>query len=144
MMLRDVMTREIATVPANAPVRQAAERMESLNVGFLPVQENDAVVGVVTDRDIAVRAVSKGTDPDTTPVSCIMTHDMWCLPQDRDVEEAAELMAERQIRRVLILDREQRMVGVVSLGDLAVHAENDCRIGDALERISEPACPIRT
>lgn len=144
MRLRDVMTSDIETIPSYASIRQAAERMDALNVGFIPVQENDAVVGIVTDRDITVRAVAHGTDAEATPVCTIMTNDMWCLPEDRDINEAAELMAERQIRRVLVLDRENRMVGVVSIGDLAVQCDDDCRIGDVLERVSEPAQPVRS
>lgn len=143
MTLRELMTSEIETVPVHASLREAAERMEALDVGFLPVQENDAVVGIVTDRDITIRAIAHGADPESTPVSSIMTDNMWCLPQDRDVREAAELMAERQIRRLLVLDSDNRMVGVISLGDLALHAERDCHIGDVLERVSEPGQPAQ-
>jgi CBS domain-containing protein len=142
MMIQEIMTPTIATVPLGASIQSAAERMEELDVGFLPVQEDDAIVGLLTDRDLVVRAVARGVDPATTPVAEIMTHDMWCLPADRDVEEAAELMAERQIRRLLVLDSDRRLVGVVSLGDLAVHAPQCCRSGEVLERVSEPAAPV--
>lgn len=143
MQIADIMTTSLATVPLHASIQSAAERMDELDIGFLPVQEDDAIVGLVTDRDIAVRAIARGVNPNTTTIAEIMTHEMWCLPADRDIEEAAELMAERQIRRVLILDADRRLVGVVSLGDLAVHAADCCRSGEVLERVSEPVAAAK-
>jgi CBS domain-containing protein len=143
MRIFDVMTPQVETVSSRSSIREAAERMNSLDVGFMPVQEDDCVVGILTDRDIAVRAVAQGVDADMTAVTEIMTTEMWCLPADRDVQEAAQLMADKQIRRLLVLDDDNRLIGVVSLGDIAVQSHDAALSGKVLERVSEPADPAR-
>jgi CBS domain-containing protein len=143
MQLREVMTKNVESMPAEATIQEAAGLMAVLEIGFLPVTEANLPVGVVTDRDITIRAVAHGRDPKRTPVRDVMTSDVETMPQDQDVAEAARLMEERQIRRLLVEDINRRIVGVVTLGDLAVETGDRELGGEALEKISEHATPNR-
>lgn len=143
MKVRDVMTREAECTRPTATLQQAAEQMKRLNVGVLPVCENDRLVGMITDRDITVRSVSTGNNPLLDEVGSIMTPDVISCFEDQDVTEAAQIMQEKQIRRLVVLTRDKRLVGIVSLGDLAVETKDEDLVGEALERISEPAAPTR-
>ena len=120
MQLQDVMTREIYTIAADATLQQAAERMAAHDVGFLPVIKDGLRAGVVTDRDIVVRGVARGDDPRQTPVERAMTPQVETIKRDASVMEAAQRMREKQIRRLLVEDFNGQLVGVVTLGDLAV------------------------
>ena len=107
----------------------------------LPVCENDKLLGMLTDRDIAVRAVATGCDPRRTPVCDVMTPGpVWCY-EDDDIREAARIMEEKQIRRLLVLDRNKHAVGIVSLGDIATRIGNDHLSGDVLQQVSQPSQP---
>jgi CBS domain-containing protein len=117
--------------------------MKALDVGVIPVCDGEHLMGMLTDRDITVRATAAGRDPRTTHVRDVMTPDVVYCFEDQDVTEAQRLMQERQIRRLLILNRDKRLAGVVSLGDLAVKARADKVGGAVLERVSEPAQPKR-
>ena len=143
MKLKDVMTMRVETVGPESTLREASEKMSSLNIGALPVCEDDRVVGIVTDRDITVRGLARGSNPDTSKVSEIMTRDVVCGFEEQSVKEAASIMEEKQIRRLPVLDRYQRIIGIVSLGDLAVKTGDDSLSGELIERISEPARPAR-
>ena len=137
------MTRQVDVISPEASLEEAARRMDQLNVGPLPVCENERLVGRVTDRDITVRATAAGKDPRTTPVREAMSQDVLYCFDDQDVREAVELMERQQVRRVPVLDRSQRLVGIVSLGDLATDTRDDRVMGEILERVSEPAEPDR-
>jgi CBS domain-containing protein len=113
--------------------------MRVLNIGSLPVCDGDRVVGVITDLDITVRAIAEGWDPWTTLVREIMTPEAVCCYEFQEVEAASRLMKEKQIRRLMVLDRRGRLVGMLSLGDLAVGTADDLLAGQTLERVSEPA-----
>jgi CBS domain-containing protein len=143
MQLKDVMTRDVEVVHPNATLEEAAAKMDSLDIGPLPVCDGNRLVGMVTDRDITVRATAAGKDPRTTQVREVMTDDVVYCFDDDDTNEAARLMEEQQIRRLVVLDRDKRLVGIVSLGDLAVATQDDQLSGEVLERISEPAEPDR-
>ena len=143
MQLRDVMTRDVEVVRPDATLQEAAGRMKALDVGVIPVCDGEHLMGMLTDRDITVRATAAGRDPRTTHVRDVMTPDVVYCFEDQDVTEAQRLMQERQIRRLLILNRDKRLAGVVSLGDLAVKARADKVGGAVLERVSEPAQPKR-
>jgi CBS domain-containing protein len=143
MQLKDVMTREVAVIHPDTTLTEAAAQMDALNVGSLPVCDGDRVLGVITDRDIAVRATAAGRDPLATRVGDVMTTDTVYGFDDQDVAAAARLMQEKQIRRLLVLNRAKRLVGIVSLGDLAVEAGDERLAGEALKQISEPAKPER-
>src|SRR5262249_38468201 len=119
-------------------LQQAARKMKNLDVGPLPVCENDRLVGMVTDRDITVRAVAEGCDINKTMVRDIMTPDIVYCFDDQDVEEADRLMEDNQIRRLVVLNRDKRLVGIVSLGDLAVETGDERLSGKTLEKVSAP------
>ncbi|MEW6296620.1 MAG: CBS domain-containing protein [Thermodesulfobacteriota bacterium] len=143
MQIRDVMTPKVEIVHPDAALREAAEKMSQLDVGPLPVCDGERLVGMLTDRDITVRATAKGCDPNTTKVRDVMTPDVVYCFEDQDVETAAQMMEMRQIRRLPVLNREKRLVGIVSLGDVAVKTGDQNLAGEALERVSEPAEPKR-
>jgi len=143
MQLRDIMTPGVEVVNPEATLQEAAEKMRRLDVGPLPVCDGDRLVGMLTDRDITVRAVAEGCNPTTTTVREAMTPEIVHCFEDQDVQEAARLMAQYQIRRLPILNRNKRLVGMVSLGDLAVSTGNQRWAGEVLEQISEPAEPRR-
>ena len=141
MLVRDIMTTGIEDIDANATLMQAAEKMKLLDVGAVPVRENDRLVGMITDRDIAVRAIAEGRDPKTTPVREAMSRGLYFCYEDESVEWGAELMEEKQVRRLAVFDRGQRAIGMVSLGDLAVRNHNDRLSAEVLERVSKPSQP---
>ena len=143
MLVKEVMTPGAECTRADATLREVAERMKALDVGSLPVCEGDRVIGMVTDRDITVRSVSSGQDPRTQRVRDIMTSEVFCCFEDQDVTEAAEMMKDKQVRRLPVLDREKRLTGIVSLGDLALETSDEEMVGKALEGISEPTAPRR-
>jgi len=143
MQLKDVMTRDVAVVHPNVTLTAAAAKMDAFNVGLLPVCDGNSLVGMVTDRDITVRAIAVGKNPKTTRVCEVMSGEVVYGFEEQDTIEAGLIMAERQIRRLVIVDRDKRLVGIVSLGDLAVTTQDDQLSGEVLERISEPAVPDR-
>jgi len=144
MQVKDVMTKGVECVLPNQSIAQAAKRMRKLNIGALPVcGENDKLVGIITDRDITIRAIAEACEPEETFVSDVMTPRIQFCFDDQDVTAAAELMEEKQIRRLAVLDHNKRLVGILSLGDLAVKTADDRLSGEALERVSQPARPLR-
>jgi CBS domain-containing protein len=139
MRVRDIMTADVECIKPSTTLREAARTMRDLNVGPLPVcGDNDRLVGMITDRDIAIRAVAEGDDPDATPVSAAMTPKIIYCYDDQDVHDAAQLMEDNQVRRLVVLNRDKRLVGIVSLGDLAVDTRDEQLAGHTLEAISEP------
>jgi len=139
MQLSEIMTRNVQVIAPDATLRDAARMMKDLDVGGIPVCDGDRLQGFVTDRDIAVRAVAEGQDPATCKVSDIMSQGVaWCY-EDNDVAEAGRIMQEKQVRRLAVLDHDKKLVGIVSLGDLALESEDEDFTGEVLERVSEPA-----
>jgi CBS domain-containing protein len=146
MQIREIMTRDVEVIPPNASVCDAAGKMKELDIGAIPVCDGRKLRGLVTDRDITVRAVAEGRDVSKTRVSEVMSTDIAYCFEDDEVEDAAQLMEVKQIRRLPILDRDKQLVGIVSLGDLSVRTEGTEEqdlAGEALEEISEPASPKR-
>jgi CBS domain-containing protein len=141
MRIGDVMTRRVEVIHPDASVADAAEKMKSLDVGVLPVCDGDRLVGMITDRDITVRATAEGCVATLTKVSSAMTEDVQYCFEDDDVATVAEIMERAQIRRLPVVNREKRLVGIVSLGDLATTPDTRGLAEDALEDISEPAVP---
>src|SRR5262245_26919353 len=136
-----MMTARIEDIPADATLMQAAEKMKLLDVGAIAVREIGRLVRMITDRDIAVRAVAARRDPKKMPVRDAMSRDIYFCYEDESVEAAAKLMEERQIRRLPVFDRSERAIGMVSLGDLAVRNQDDRLSGEVLERVSKPSQP---
>src|SRR3954463_14470446 len=115
MIVKDMMTHNVEVVSPGDTLEQAAGKMEELNVGPIPVCEGHRVVGLITDRDITVRATAAGCEPKTTLVGDAMSQDIISCYEDQDVQDAAKLMQEKQIRRLLIMSRANELVGIVSL-----------------------------
>ena len=144
MQVKDIMTQGVECVLPDQSIAEAAQRMRQLNVGALPVcGNNDRLVGMITDRDITVRATAECCEPEETCVEDVMTDGIEFCFDDEDIQCAAEHMEQKQIRRLAVLDHNKRLVGILSLGDLAVKTANDRLSGEALERVSQPARPIR-
>jgi CBS domain-containing protein len=135
MKVREVMTRNVQTVGPDQPVREAASFMLQADAGSIPVTHGDRLIGMITDRDIAVRGVAKGYGPDT-PVRELMTNDLVTARDDDDVEDVASRMGEAQVRRLPVIDSNDQLCGIVSLGDLSRDADTDCA-SEALEGVTE-------
>ena len=132
--IRDVMTSDIKTVSPDHTARDAAGFMLSADTGSIPVCDGDKVVGMITDRDIAVRGIGKGLGPDCK-VSELMTSDVVCARDTDDILAVAQRMSDKQVRRLPVIDAEHRLVGMVSLGDLARESQNSAA-ETALEGVS--------
>lgn len=143
MELRDIMTRDVEVVSGEASLKDAAVKMRNLDVGLIPVCAGNRLQGMLTDRDITIRATAEGRDPNATKVTEVMSTDVaYCL-EDQEIEEAVGLMEARQIRRLPIVNQEKQLVGIVSLGDIAVQVGDLDLAGETLKEISEPAQPKR-
>jgi CBS domain-containing protein len=137
MLVKFIMTLNVEWVATETSIQEAASLMRSLDVGSIPVcGAKGKVVGVLTDRDLAIRATAAGLDPATTPVHDVMTKDVVYCYEDQDVEDAIHLMEGLQIRRLLVLNRQNHLAGIVSLGDLAVRA-NPKKAGEILKEVAE-------
>ncbi len=134
MRIGEIMTLDPQTVRPGDTLQSAAQQMDDLNVGVLPVCEGDRLIGVLTDRDIVVRSTSAGQDPRTATVADAMTTDARTVTEDHSVLDAIHIMEEHQLRRVPVVNEAGTLVGIVSLGDLA--AAGTPEAGDALEAIS--------
>lgn len=134
----DVMTRDVRSLSPTDTVAAAAQAMEQLDVGVIPVCEDDKLLGVVTDRDIVIRAVAQGLDGDT-PLSKVMSTDVHTARADDDMDTVLADMASRQIRRLPVLDGEERLIGIISIGDIAVKGQDEEDVGQSLGEISAPA-----
>jgi CBS domain-containing protein len=132
----EIMTTDVQTLQPQDSLRRAAECMKTLDVGALPVCNGEQLLGMLTDRDIAVRAVADGLHPDEACVSDIMSPDVQCCTTDQDVEQVKRLMGDLQLRRLPVVDKDKRLVGIVSLGDLAVRQSG--HIDQAVRDISQP------
>lgn len=141
MRISEIMTRDPELIDPNSSIRDAAQRMKNEDIGALPVGENDRLIGMVTDRDITMRAVAEDKSPSSTTVRDVMSEKIYYCFEDDNVEEAARCMAENQVRRLPILNRDKRLTGIVSLADIAQSGE-ECE-KTALEGVSEPSSNAR-
>jgi len=138
--LRQIMTTDVRTLSRGASVYEAARLMKELNVGIIPIVEGENLFGVITDRDIVLRVVAEGRDSMTVQVEEIVSQDVTMASPDWEVDRAAQVMAQQQIRRLPVVEN-NRLVGIVSLGDLAVEGTKEKVAGQTLSQISEPAQP---
>lgn len=136
MRIKELMTQDVQTTTPQATIKEAAELMQQFNIGFLPVCEGSKIVGVMTDRDIILRVVARGRDPSNTKVRDIMTIDIVRCFDDQEITEIAKLMEEKQVRRLPVLNRDIHLIGVISLGDLAIR--NEELAGEILREVCEP------
>ena len=137
MQVSEVMSRDVKVASPTDTLQQAARLMAELDAGVLPVAENDRLVAMVTDRDIAIRGDAQGCDPKRTTVREIMTQERvkYCF-EDEDLEQVARTMAEQQVRRMPVLNRDKRLVGIVSLGDISGRTRASTA-GEALQGVSQ-------
>ena len=142
MKISDIMTRNVRVVAPDRTIQEAARLMDEMNVGSLPVCDGRRLRGMVTDRDITVRATAAGLPPDTTRVRDVMSDHVWWCFDDDDVDHIVQLMSDHQIRRLPVVDRDKHLVGIVALGDLATDQQDQAT--RALHRISTPSEPDRT
>jgi CBS domain-containing protein len=138
--IKDIMTDKVAYVNPQTPLVEVAQLMQKHDVGAVPVCEGQKVMGVVTDRDIVVRNVAHGKDPHSTPVRDVMTTDVRSISPEMSLNQAAEIMADQQIRRLPVIENDH-LVGMVSLGDLATKAKYDVELAQTLGQISYPSKP---
>jgi CBS domain-containing protein len=143
MNVSEIMTTDFEMIDATSSLTEAAEKMKSLNVGFLPVKEGTRLAGLLTDRDIVIRGLAEGRDPGSTQVKDIISSEVVYCYDDDSVEDAARLMEDNQIRRLIAVNRDQTPVGIVTIGDIAVKSGQEQLAGEVLERVSEPAAPVR-
>ena len=140
MNAEEVMTPTVISVGSDISLSEAASVMRDNDVGALVVMSDNNVAGIVTDRDIIVRGISEGLDPKSTPVHHCMTSGCVCARADDSVEKLADLMEEKMVRRVLIVDQDNRPVGIVSIGDIAYRVHDQKLAGEVLEEV----CSVRT
>jgi len=138
MLVRNVMSRDVQVTQPHSTLREAAELMKVLDVGPLPVCDGDRLVGIITDRDITVRAVAEGQDCWEGKVRDAMSTDIVYCFDDDAVAVAARQMQEKQVRRLMVLNREKKLVGIVSLGDLSVNTGDKQTAGETLQAVSQP------
>jgi len=137
MQAKKIMTPEVECISPETTIREAAEKMKSLDVGFLPVCKNDRLVGTITDRDIVLRVIAEGKDVNDCKTQDVMTNDVYWCYEDQTTDEVASFMASKEIRRVLVLNREKRLVGVISIGDLAQARGVQKKAGETIKEISQ-------
>ena len=138
MKLKDIMTKEVEVIHPDDSLKDAAQKMRVRDIGFLPVCDADRLVGAITDRDIVLRSTADGIHPSTMVGRDLMTSPVIYCYDDQDVQEAADLMEEHQIRRVVVVSRkDKRLVGVVSLGDIARNGTKETS-AEVLQNVSEP------
>ena len=137
MQIREVMTSDVRLVDLGTTLKDAAQMMREGDFGLLPIGENDRLVGTITDRDISIRAVASGKDPNSTTVRDAMSQGIFYCFEDQSVDEVAAMMGDNQVRRMPVLNRDKRLVGIVALGDLATERGADDDAGEALSEISK-------
>ena len=135
--LTDLMSRDVKVISPEMTIQEAASQMREGDFGMLPVGEDDRMIGSVTDRDIAIRAVAAGKDG-STKVREVMSEGIFWVFEDESVEAAAKIISERQVRRLPVVDRNKRLVGIVALGDFAVESSEIKPAAEALSEISKP------
>ena len=143
MQIKEIMTPNVEVITPDTTLQEAAEKMRDLDVGSLPVCDGWRLQGMLTDRDITIRATAEGRDPAATRAADVMTAAIFYCYDDQDVAEAAQVMESKQIRRLPIVNRDKRLVGILSLGDVAVDTGEKRLAGEALTEISRPSQPER-
>ncbi len=143
MQVKDIMTRNVEMINPQATVTKAAQKMQCFDIGVIPVSEGNKVIGMVTGRDIVMRTVAEGRDPQRTTVREIMTQKVHCCSQDESIDQAAQIMEEKHIHRLVVCDQNNLPVGMLSLADFAVKSRNEHLTWEVLEKVCEPAHPCR-
>lgn len=142
MTVKEIMTKGVETVRPDSLLEEAANKMKELNVGVLPVYDGKLMIGMLTDRDIVIRSVARGDDPKNTKVSDVMSREVMFCYEDQELSSVAEEMKRKKVRRIPVITRENKLAGMISLGDIAERGDRKLA-EEALETISEPAKPVR-
>lgn len=142
MYVADVMTTEVDSCTPDSTCKEVAKKMKELDVGVIPICENEKLAGIVTDRDLVIKGIANDLSADS-PVSELLTNIVVKGTKKMSIEEAVEIMSHEQIRRLPIVDESEKLVGMVSLGDLAIHDRSSEKAGEALKEISDPVGPIK-
>lgn len=138
MQLKEIMTRDVEVVPPECTLCEAAQTMRDLDIGALPVCDGERLVGMITDRDITIRGAAKGFDPNKASVEdCMSPEILYCF-EDQETEDAEELMQERQVRRLPVLNRGKKLTGIVALADFAMKTGDSAEVGRTVREISQP------
>jgi CBS domain-containing protein len=143
MKIKEIMTRDVEVIQPDATIQEAAQKMKDLDVGAIPVCDGRRLKGMITDRDITIRATAMGADPSSTRVKETMTSEIYYCFENTSIDDAAILMMEKQIRRLPVINDDKDLIGIVSLGDISVDVEDDEFSGATLEEISKPSKPDR-
>ena len=143
MQVKEIMTTPIESVYSDQMATEAAKMMKAFNVGTIPVKRDSKIIGIVTDRDIVTRLLAQEKDPKSTSLKEIMSKELSCCSLDDSIENAAKIMEEKKLRRLIVCDDQDNPVGILSLGDIAAKSKQEKLAGEALEKISEPAAPER-
>lgn len=138
MKINEIMTAEVKVIKPETTLQDAAEFMRELSIGALPVCDGKKLIGMLTDRDIVVRGVADGMNMETTTAAECMTAEITFCFDDEDIEAAQGLMKDQQIRRLPVVDREKQLVGILSIGDMAIKMDDPRRVGETIQEISEP------
>lgn len=140
MKVGDIMNSPVEMISSDAMITEAAEKMKSCDVGVLPIiKKEDEIVGMITDRDIVVRVIAQNLDPKSTPVTEAMTPEPLCCFEDTDMQEAAKMMEDKQVHRLLVLGSDNEATGILSIGDIATKMKDEHLLHEVLETICEPA-----
>lgn len=137
MQVREIMNSHFQSIARDASIHHAAQQMRDLDVGMLPVNENGEIIGTVTDRDITIRATATGADPDATQVGDVMSNEIFACAEETDLDQAARIMEEHQVRRLMVQDSHGDFVGMLALADLARHRETEGLSAEILAGVSQ-------
>jgi len=143
MQIKNIMTTNFEMINSTESITEAAKKMKSLNVGVLPVKEDNKIVGMITDRDMVVRALAENKEAGSVTVKDVMSPEIARCSSEDNIEDAADIMKEKKLRRLIVLNSENAPVGIVSLGDIAAKADSEQLAGQTLEVVSQPCSPSR-
>ncbi len=136
MQAKEVMSSNIRIIPSNTSIQAAAELMRQMDIGTLPVTENGQIVGMLTDRDITIRAVAEGADPGATPARDVMSRNVISCFEDQDARDVANAMEQNKVRRVVVVNRKNEAIGLISVDDLAMHVETKALADEVVKQFS--------
>ena len=141
MQVKEIMTRDVETVRRDTLLTDAAERMRTHDIGILPVWDGEQLQGIVTDRDIAVRAIVKNQQPELLRCQDVMTQNVVFCFEDQEVTEAGRIMQDHKIRRLPVINRQRHLVGIISIGDIALGTGDTKLAGVSVQEVSAPDAP---
>jgi len=137
MLVKEVMSKNPDALSEEMTIKQAASEMKKFDFGFLPIRHNGEIVGVVTDRDIVIRALADGLDPAQTKLKEIMTKEIYYCHEDDDIKKVADMMSEKQVHRIAVFDKNNQFSGVISIGDIARKCHDTSLCGRLTEAIHQ-------